>query len=393
LRRPGGVIKDGPRITAIVADDGRIFRGKVFIDATYEGDLMAGAGVSYTVGREPNSRYGETLNGVQTKHATKNQLPRDIDPYRVKGVPASGLLPNINQNPGKEGAGDRKIQAYCFRMCLTDVPENRVPIEKPEGYDESQYELLFRAIEAGQTGGFFKLALMPNRKTDSNNSGGISCDFIGMNHDYPEADYAVRQRIVKAHETWQKGLVWTLQNHPRVPEALRSEYRKWGLPRDEFIDNGHWPHQLYIREARRLVGDYVMTQHHCQRRRVAEDSIGMAAYTMDSHNVQRYVDEHGHVRNEGDVQVGGFPPYPISYGAIVPKRDECTNLLVPVCLSASHIAFGSIRMEPVFMILGQSAATAAAHAIEEGVPVQQVEYARLRERLLRDKQVLEHKRD
>jgi hypothetical protein len=274
-------------------------------------------------------------------------------------------------------------------MCLTDEPDNRVTIDKPDGYDEARYELLFRAIEAGQTDRFFKLDRMPNRKTDSNNASGLSTDFIGMNYAYPEADYAAREELAAAHEDWQRGLVWTLQNHPRVPREVRESYAKWGLPRDEFADNGHWSHQLYVRESRRMLGEAVATERTLRDDAGVARSIGMGAYTMDSHNTQRYVDANGHVRNEGDVQIRVPRPYRIEYGTIVPKAGECANLLVPVCLSASHIAYGSIRMEPVFMVLGQSAATAACIAVDEGVPVQRVPYDRLRDRLLTDGQVLE----
>ncbi len=229
---------------------------------------------------------------------------------------------------------------------------------------------------------------MPNRKTDTNNSGAFSTDNIGMNYDYPEADYAIREKIVAEHLDYQLGLMWILANDPRMPANVRRKFSAWGLARDEFTDNGHWPHQLYIREARRMIGEYVMTEHECRRARAAADSVGLAAYGMDSHNTQRYVDAARHVRNEGDVQVPVTGPYPISYRAIVPKAAECTNLLVPVCLSATHIAYGSIRMEPVFMVLGQSAATAAAEAVDGDRDVQNVDYPRLRARLLRDKQVL-----
>jgi len=263
-------------------------------------------------------------------------------------------------------------------------------LEKPEGYRERDYELLFRNFEAGFDLLPWHNASMPNRKTDINNNHGVSTDFIGMNHDYPEADYETRERLVARHLQYQQGLVWTLANHSRVPEAVRREVSKWGPCKDEFEAGQGWQGQLYIREARRLTGALVMTQHHCQGRQTVEDSVGLAAYTMDSHNVQRFVDEQGHARNEGDVQVGGFPPFPISYRALIPRTNECANLLVPVCLSASHIAFGSIRMEPVFMVLGQSAATAAALALAQGVPVQHVDYGTLRERLLADRQVLEH---
>jgi hypothetical protein len=294
--------------------------------------------------------------------------------------------------PGKEGTADKRIQAYCFRMCLTDVATNQIPFSKPEGYDPMRYELLLRTIlaEANPYGNqYFMTTRMPNGKTDSNNKGPFSTDNIGMNYDYPEGDYAVRKQIIKEHETYQKGFLWFLANDPRVPEKLREHVGRWGLPKDEFTDNGHWSHQLYIREARRMVGAYVMTQLNCQGQTKIDNSVGMGAYTMDSHHVQRYVDNNGHVRNEGDVEIGGFGPYPIAYGAIVPKRDECENLLVPVCLSATHMAFGSIRMEPVFMVLGQSAATAAAQAIDANVAVQDVDYAKLRKRLLEDNQVLQ----
>ncbi|MFQ6131712.1 MAG: FAD-dependent oxidoreductase [Armatimonadota bacterium] len=384
------VRKRNRRIGAIVMESGRIFRGRMFVDATYEGDLMALAGVSYTVGREANATYGETLNGVQTARATHHQFNHPIDPYVVPGDPASGLLPRVGaHDPGEDGTGDHRVQAYCFRMCLTDVPENRVPVPKPDGYDPMQYQILLRYLQAGWSQVFGNHKMMPNRKSDTNNHGAFSTDNIGMNYDYPEGDYATRERIVREHESYQKGLMWFLANDPRVPESVQSQVRRWGLPRDEFTDNGHWPHQLYVREARRMVSDYVMTEHNCRGTRVAEDSVGLGAYGMDSHNTQRYVDADGHVRNEGDVQVGGFSPYPISYRSIIPKRGECRNLLVPVCLSASHIAYGSIRMEPVFMIMGQSAATAAVHAMDERATVQNVNYTRLRQRLLDDGQILE----
>jgi hypothetical protein len=389
LDRAGGVKKDGALIRAIVMESGRSFAGRMFIDATYEGDLMAAAGVSYTVGREANAQHGETLNGVQTANAIHHQLRPGIDPYLRKGDASSGLLPFIDPTgPGAEGSADRRVQAYCFRMCLTDHPDNRIPFHKPDGYDESWYELLLRNFEAGETGVPWINSAMPNRKTDTNNRLGFSTDFVGQNYDYPEASYAQRERIVARHLLYQQGLMWTLANHPRVPEAVRREVGRWGMCRDEFVEGNGWQQQLYIREARRMVSDCVMTQHHCQGRAVAEDSVGLAAYTMDSHNVQRYIDSAGHVRNEGDVQVGGFPPYAISYRSIIPRAAEAENLLVPVCVSSTHIAFGSIRMEPVFMVLGQSAATAACLALEGGTTVQQVDYGRLRSRLVADRQVL-----
>lgn len=385
-----GVEKVDGRIASIRMESGRVFRGRMFVDATYEGDLLAKAGVSYFVGREANSQYGETLSGVQVKNATKHQFVKPVDPYVKPGDPSSGLLPRVEAGPpAADGTADKRVQAYNYRLCATDRPENRRPWPKPANYDEKQYEILLRNFEAGDLRIPWNPVLMPNRKTDSNNNFAFSTDNIGMNYDYPEADYATRAKIVQEHIDYQQGLMWTLANHPRVPEKIREHFQTWGLAKDEFLSTDNWPQQLYVREARRMVGQYVMTQHNCQGRAEVEDSVGLAAYTMDSHNVQRYVDEQGHVRNEGDVQVGGFAPYPISYGSLIPKVGECRNLLVPVCLSATHISYGSIRMEPVFMVLGQSCATAAALAIDGGTSVQEVDYAKLRERLLADKQVLE----
>jgi len=387
-----GVVKEGSRIKCLVLESGRVVRGRMFIDATYEGDLMALAGVSYTVGREANSQYGETLNGVQTRRATHHQFNFPVNPYIVPRDPSSGLLPGIHaEGPGAEGAGDHRVQAYNFRVCLTDAAENRVPFSKPENYDPLRYELLLRYFEAGFDQLPWHHSYMPNRKTDTNNNHGFSTDNIGKNYLYPDGDYRTREAIVQDHISYQQGLLWTLANHPRVPEAIRAQASQWGLARDEFEGTGHWPHQMYVREARRMVGDYVMTELNCRGKQVAPHSVGLGAYNMDSHNVQRYVDGEGHARNEGDVQIGGFPPYPIAYEAIVPQATECSNLLVPVCLSASHIAFGSIRMEPVFMVLGESAATAACLALDRNTAVQAVDYRELRERLTAQGQVLEWK--
>jgi len=384
-----GVVKNGTRITKIVMESGREFAGKMFIDATYEGDLMAKAGVSYHVGREANSVYGETINGIQKVKTIHHQFIKNVDPYVKPGDPKSGVLPGIDPGDiGEDGAGDNKLQAYNFRMCTTDVPENRLDWEKPANYDEKWFELALRNVEAGDMRISWAPSWMPNRKTDTNNNFAVSTDFIGQNFDYPEADYETRAKIWRAHEDWQKGLMWTYAHHPRVPEQIRAAFQKLGLAKDEFADNGHWPRQMYVREARRMVGGYVMSEKNCKRREIVEDSVGMGAYNMDSHNVQRYITKEGFVRNEGDIQIG-TRPYPISYRSITPKAEECTNLLVPVCLSASHIAYGSIRMEPVFMVMGQSAATAAVIAIDSGKDLQQIEYAKLKERLLADGQMLD----
>ena len=411
LNRESGVKKVAGKIESITMESGKIFKGKVFLDATYEGDLMASAGVSYAVGRESNEEYGETLNGVQansintsltglvSRNAFNHNFIPGVDPYVVKGDPISGLLPNVNEKPGLEGEGDKKIQAYCFRMCLTDHPENRIPFQKPANYDQVNYELLFRNYEArkGPIREMYSYgnsllpwinSSMPNRKTDTNNKFGFSTDYIGRNYDYPEASYAERERIIEDHRNYQMGLMWTLANHPRIPAEVREEASRWGTTKDEFERADGWQQQLYVREARRMVSDYVMTQKNCEALTVAEDAIGLAAYGMDSHNVQRYVDANGYVQNEGNVEAHGFKPYPISYGALVPKKEECNNLIVPVCVSSTHIAFGSIRMEPVFMVLGQSAATAAVLAIDANVSVQDVPYPNLKEQLLKDRQRL-----
>lgn len=393
LDRENGVAKQGTRIVSITMRNGETYHGRMFVDATYEGDLMAAAGVSYTVGREANSVYGETLNGVQTARAVKHQFEHRVSPYVVPGDPSSGLLPRIHDgDPGRDGEGDHRVQAYNFRMSLTTVPENRVAFPKPAGYVPMQYELLARYLDAGWREVFNKFDPAPNWKTDTNNHGAFSTDNIGMNYDYPEASYERRREIVKEHEDYQKGLMWFLAYDPRVPEDVRSEMSEWGLAKDEFGDNGHWPHQIYVREARRMVSDFVMTELHVRGSKLTPRSVAMGSYNMDSHNVQRYVDEKGYARNEGDIQIDPGGPYPISYGAIVPKASEATNLLVPVALSSSHIAYGSIRMEPVFMILGQSAATAAIMAIDDGLAVQEVPYDRLKARLLSDGQVLDIRR-
>lgn len=384
-----GVQKQGARIGSIKMESGLVINGKVFIDATYEGDLMAVAGVSYHVGRESNATYGETLNGIQTQNAVYHQFIKPVDPYIVPGDPKSGLLPGVQQEGpgGEDGEGDHRVQAYCFRMCTTDVPENQREWIKPDNYDPLRYELLLRNFEAGDHRAPWAPSLMPNRKTDTNNNFAISTDNIGMNYEYPNADYQKRAEIIQEHLTYQQGLMWTLANSPRVPAAVRQKFQTWKPAKDEFQDTEGWPFQLYIREARRMISEYVMTEKNCMSDIVAEDSVGMGAYTMDSHNQQRYA-INGKTLNEGDVQVGVPHPYPISYRSIRPKKAECENLLVPVAMAASHIAYGSIRMEPVFMVLGQSAATAACQAIDADKAVQDIDYLQLKKQLLQDKQVL-----
>ena len=360
---------------------------------------MAAAGVSYTIGREANEQFGENLNGVQANDTSRSLLGilsangqnhnfvEGVDPYIVKGDKSSGVLPCIDESgPGEAGAADHRVQAYCFRMCLTDHPDNRIPFVKPDDYNEIDYELLFRNYEAGYDGIPWIHSSMPNRKSDSNNRNGFSTDFIGQNYTYPEASYVEREMIVERHRSYQQGLMWSLAYHPRVPERIRTEVARWGTCKDEFEREDGWQQQLYIREARRMVSDQVMTQKHCEGIETVEDGIGLAAYGMDSHHVQRYVTREGTVRNEGNVEAHVKGPFPISYSSIVPGSNECANLIVPVCISASHIAFGSIRMEPVFMVLGQTAATAASMAIDEGSTVQNVSYERLSAQLIKDGQ-------
>lgn len=390
LDRKKGVKMKSGHIISITTLSGKVFKAKVFIDATYEGDLMAAAKVSYHVGRESNAQYGEQWNGIQTgvfQHGHHFATP--IDPYVVPGDKSSGLLAGISpENPGVKGAGDDKLQAYCFRMCLSDHPSNKISFPKPDNYNPANYELLARVFASGWKEVFNKFDPVPNRKTDTNNHGPFSTDFIGMNYKYPEATYEERKAIIKQHEDYQKGLMYYMSNDPKVPENVRRKMSIWGLAKDEFKDNGGWPHQIYVREARRMVGDYVMTENEVLGKKAVERSVGMGSYALDSHNTQRYVTAEGFVQNEGDIGVKAPKPYGISYDAIVPKANECSNLLVPVCLSISHIAYGSVRMEPVFMILGESAATAAALAIDHCTTVQKVSYKRLQKRLLEQKQRL-----
>ncbi|HEY5912930.1 MAG TPA: FAD-dependent oxidoreductase [Verrucomicrobiae bacterium] len=396
-QRLAAVRKADGRISEITMENGKVFRAQMFIDATYEGDLMAKAGVSCFVGREANSAFKETLNGVRAE-TPKHQFAVPVDPYRKPGDSKSGLLPFLQDSgPDEPGVEDKSVQAYNFRLCYTQNSVNRLPHKAPPKYDPAKYELLARYLEALVAAGknpqlnqFWNPIWMPNGKTDINNNGGFSTDFIGENYDYPNADYATRAGIWQAHTDYTRGFVYFLATSPRVPENLRTEMQRWGPARDEFPDTDNWPHQLYIREARRMVSDYVMTEHNCRGRLKCEDPVGLAAYTMDSHNCRRIV-KNGHAENEGDVQVGGFPPYPISYRSIIPKAADCENLLVPICLSATHIAYGSIRMEPVFMILGQSAATAAALSLDAGVPLQRLSYPALERRLKADHQRLEWK--
>jgi hypothetical protein len=392
LDRENGVEKKDGKVISIKTLSGKVFKGKIFIDATYEGDLMAAAGVKYTVGREANSVYGETWNGVQKGVFHHGHYFKDpVSPYKIPGDPSSGLLPRISAEiPGENGTGDNKIQAYCFRLCLTQHPENRVSITKPDGYDSTQYELLVRVSETRWNEFFGKYDPIPNLKTDVNNHGPFSYDNIGMNWDYPQASYERRKEIINEHILYQKGLLYFMATDKRLPESVRETMNKWGYAKDEFADNGNWPYNIYVREARRMIGEYVMTENDVLGKRNLPRTIGMGSYTMDSHNVQRYVTPEGFVQNEGDLGVRPDRPYQIDLGAIMPKKQDCLNLLVPVAVSSSHIAFGSIRMEPVFMILGQSAGIVAVMSLDTKTDLHGLKYENVRGRLEAYGQILNY---
>ena len=390
LNRSLGIQKNNSKLVSFTTLSGKVFKGKVFIDATYEGDLMASSGVSYHVGRESTKTYDEKWNGVQTgvlHH--QHWFWENISPYKIPGDSTSGLLPKISKEPpGEYGTADNKIQAYCFRLCMTNNDDNRKPFPKPKNYDPSQYELLLRSLLTGRKDFFRKFDPIPNYKTDTNNHGPFSSDNIGMNYDYPDASYQKRRAIIEEHKNYQMGLLYFVANDPRVPSDIREKLSQWGLAKDEFKDNENWPHQIYVREARRMIGSYITTEQDVLLKREVPKPVGMGSYAMDSHNVQRYITPQGFVQNEGDIGVKPPAPYSISYGSLTPQKNQCSNLLVPVCLSSSHIAFGSIRMEPVFMILGQSAAVAACIAIDENSAVQDIDYNDLKALLLNKGQVL-----
>ncbi len=400
-RTPGrGVTMSGQRITAITTLSGKTYRGRMFIDASYVGDLLAAAGVTYTVGREAESKYGETIAGVRRGdtqprvHYTqrdKDHFIKDVDPYVRPGDPTSGLLPYVFRIEGlTNGQGDRKIQAYNYRVCLTTDAALRIPLEKPAGYREIDHELLLRNFEAGddRLPALIEPLAGPGSKVDWNNMHAVGSDLPGANWDYPEASYERRREIEHEHEIYIRGFLWTLAHSPRVPEAIRRKVSAYGLSKDEFTDNGGWPWMIYIREARRMVSDYVMTQHDCEGKRSAPDPVGLGSFGMDSHVVQHFVTERGFAISDGVIWRVPPKPYGISYRSIIPRKGECENLLSPICVSASHVAHGSIRMEPVFMALAHSAAIAAGAALDKNTSVQDVAYPLLRERLLAGKQVL-----
>lgn len=395
--------KSDARITAITSEAGKKFEGQMFIDATYEGDLMAKAKVSFIIGRESRGQYNESLAGIRPEPETGLDRKLKIDPYLKPGDPSSGLIPLVQAGEvGNAGDASPAIQDYNYRLCMTRDPKNLLPIEPPADYDPKQYELVGRYFiamkqigntfalgkEKGFTHSVLKNDKIPRGKTDTNNGGRISTDYAGYSQDYPEASYAEREKIAKAHENYIRGYLHFIATDERVPENVRKEMKQWGLAKDEFKDNGGWPYQLYVRQARRLVGEYVMTQHDAQRKTKFDDSVGMASYSLDSHVCRRIVDD-GIVIQEGGFYTAVPGPYPISYRALIPKAADCENLLVPACCSASHVAYASVRMEPVFMILGHSSGSAAVQAIDEKTSVQKIDVKKLRERLRSDKQVLD----
>ena len=387
--RLASVAKEGPAIREIVMENGNRFRAKVFVDATYEGDLMAMAKVSYTVGREGSAKYTEPNNGIQMPN--NHNFSECVDPYVIPGDEKSGLLPEINRVGPIEplGSGDKRVQAYNFRMYLAKMPD-AIPFPKPKDYDPKRYELLRRYINIG-TPPVSTRRFMQLKVGDSNNQGGFSTDHIGASDRWPEASYAEREKIFQDHVSYQQGFMYFLANDPGVPDDIRTAVSGFGLAKGAFDETGGWPHQMYVREARRMVSDYVMTGHNCLYEVIAGDSVGLAEYGMDAHNAQRFTSPSpngARVWNEGNIQWPVPHPYPVAYRALVPKPSECTNLLAPVCLSASHVAYGSIRMEPVFMVLGQSAGTAACIAIDGKTSVQGVPYPLLQARLLADHQNL-----
>jgi hypothetical protein len=384
LREKTGVEKSGTRLVAIQAENGTRFEGRMFADCSYEGDLMAQSGVQYTVGRESQAQYGESLAGVRERTPLHQFLVR-VSPYDASGK----LLPEVDPSPrGTPGAADKKVQSYNFRLIFSDDPANQTPFPKPPGYDPKRYELLARLLEAetkqwGRPPVMHEVCLIaqiPNRKADINNQGAFSTDYIGKSWDYPDGDYAKRAGIWQDHVNYVKGFFYFLAHDGRVPAALQKEMNSWGLAKDEFTDTENWPHQLYIREARRMVGEFVVTQKDLQTHLKKADVIGMGSYNSDSHNIQRLATADGAVENEGDMQVP-VTPYQIPYRVMLPKRAQATNLLVPVCFSASHVAYSSLRMEPQYMILGQAAGVAAGLALKSDKPVQEIPVASLQEKL------------
>ncbi|MCU0226956.1 MAG: FAD-dependent oxidoreductase [Bryobacterales bacterium] len=393
LREKTGVELASGRIRSIIMENGARFSAPLFADCTYEGDLMAQSKVSYTYGREGVAEYGESLAGVRA-HTEHHQFLTPIKAHDANGK----LYPEISPDPmGKPGDGDKKAQAYNFRVIATNNPMLRIPWPKPANYDPARFELLALYVQGevkrlGRAPIFNEVALfrpIPNQKIDINNRGGFSSDYIGKNWDYPDGDYATRARIWQDHIDYQQGLYYFLATDERIPASLRMDVQSWGLCRDEYEDTGYWPHQLYVREARRMVGEFVVTQKDLQTEVTKPDWIGMGSYNSDSHNIQRIVNAQGFVENEGDVQVA-VTPYQIPYRVMLPKREQCSNLLVPVPFSATHIAFASLRMEPQWMSIGHAAGIAASMALKAQRPPHEIDVKQLQQTLVEQGAVWEY---
>ena len=384
-------------IRRIKMENGSEFAAKVFIDSSYEGDLMARAGVSYTIGREGRDKYGESFAGIKEIQPGQHQISVPISPYDSSG----NLLPYVidDSNVGAVGDGDKKVQAYCFRVCLTEVKENQLPITRPKDYDAARYELMRRYLnkrKALHKSIWLPLGIsrMPNGKTDINSGGGVSTNLPGASWEYPDADYKRRQEIWEEHLSHTKGLLYFLGHDEAVPEEIRDEMNRWGLAKDEFIDTGHWPHQMYIREGRRMLGEYIMTQHDVQSKRKKYDTIGIGGYNMDVREVQWIAKQiYWFPLPKKMVLMEGYfthpvEPYEIPYRCLLPRQAECNNLLVTSCVSASHMAYSSLRMEPQYMIMGQSAGVASALAVKSERDVHLIDITILQEELKKQKQIL-----
>lgn len=389
----GAVTLADGRIISISLESGTEVGGRIFIDSTIEGDLLAAAGISYAVGRENNSKYGETLNGIRGEN-TYRQFEVNVDPYRIRGDPKSGLIPTIQDEPfGVAGEADDRLQAFCFRVCLTQDPDNQIPFHAPPDYEREEYEIYLRYLKAGGKL-YTPRATLPNGKTDLGAWHDLSHNLYGMNRGYPEASYQRRQEILEYHRDFTQGLFYFLATDPEVGKldsARQKNWASWGLAKDEFVDNAGWPRNFYVRDGRRMVSDYVITEHHVRKKNPTPvtDAVALAFWPPDVHHVRRIVKD-GYAYNEGFVFGGdAWRPLPISYRTLLPKVEECTNLITPTCISSSHIAYGAIRIEWTFMVLGQSAALMADQAIRRHIPIQSLDYRELKEQIARAGIVLE----
>ena len=392
IKENTGVEKKGTNITKVILENGKTIQAKMYIDASIEGHMLHFADVTTETIREGNQKYGETLNGVQVDNPHK-QFNVDVDPYIIEGDSSSGLIETIQKGSlGVYGEPSKYIQGYCYRIKKKKKKDNRIPIKKPKSYDPERYEIYRRYIQAG--GRLFNP--WPNRhngKTDVGSWHDLSANIYGENWEYPAGSYAVQDSIVQYHRDFTIGLIWFFQHGKGVDSITRANWKGWGLPKDEFTDNGHWPRRLYIRSARRMVSDYIITEHITRRSTpdTIDEPVAIAWWPPDLHHARRIVKD-GHAYNEGFTHVGGnqsWKPFRISYKATVPKREQCTNLITPTCPSSSYVGYGSIRIAPTFMILGQSTGAAASIAIDQNIPVQDVDYEMLGKTLTENDQIIE----